>query len=370
MRFALGLALSLCAFLLGCGGDSEPVRGDLLLTADRLFDGRRMVEDGAVVITGQKIVAVGSDLDAEAKRRIDLGDATLLPGFIDLHVHQAGGEGSALSRGVTTVRDLGAPSTILPVASPQPGSLRVLAAGPIVTVPNGYPTPVHGRYIALPFRGSAGARKAVAFLADREAVIVKIALEPGFSNTYPMPSRVEVGAIVREAHRRGLRVTAHVSEGRGTRLALETGVDELAHMPCYATEPELLRRLAREGVPIVGTLHITSVFRCPDVGRNARIFVSAGGKLFYGSDYGNPGIPVGIDVEELKLMTSAGLTPAEAIAAATAAAGELLGMQPLGTLVAGAPADVIGVRGNPLSNLERLQDPALVVAGGRVVVAP
>jgi imidazolonepropionase-like amidohydrolase len=180
-------------------------------------------------------------------------------------------------------------------------------------------------------------------------------------------SRAEAEAVVREARRRGLEVTAHVQEGRGARLALDVDVDELAHMPCYATAPAQLRELARRRVAIVGTLHVET--RCPDRDRNARTFVAAGGKVLYGSDYGNPGIPPGIDVEELRLMIRAGLTPAAAITAATADAGVRLGLAPLGTLVEGAPADVIAVRGDPRARLDVLREPIVVVAGGRAVVA-
>jgi len=369
VRRSLGSLLSVSIVLIGCaGGDSKPARGDVLLTADRLFDGRRMIDDGAVLITGSKIVAAGTDLDdAEAKRRIDLGDATLLPGFIDLHVHREGGKG-ALARGVTTVRDLGAPLFVVARARPSPGALRVLHAGPILTAPGGYPI---GRYpgLGLPFRDVKGAWKAVNIVADEGAVVVKLALEPGITTPYPVPSRQEVEAVVRAAHARKLRVTAHVSGQLGARLALDAGVDELAHMPCLVTEPGLLRELARKGVPVVGTLHVAVNLGCVPIA-NARVFVSAGGKLLYGSDYGNPRIPAGIDVEELKLMVLAGLTPAEAIAGATAEAGKLLGMEPLGTLVAGAPADVIAVRGDPLAQLHALDDRVLVVAGGRTVVSP
>lgn len=364
MKRLLAALAALAALLMGCG--SDPVRGDLLVTADRLFDGRRLVEGGAVLIGGSKVVAVGSDLDAEAKRRIDLGDATLLPGFIDLHVHGAGENGSLIG-GVTTVRDLGIPIGAMQPPRASPGSLRILHAGPLLTAPGGYPIPVFGRPLGLPFRGADGARKAVELVAENGAVIVKLALEPGFASPLPMPSEQEAAAVVHEAHSRGLEVTAHVTEGRGTRLALDAGVDELAHMPCYDTDAELIRELARKDVPIVGTLHVLQ--GCPDRDSNARRFVEAGGSLLYGSDYGNPTIPPGIDIDELKLMVTAGLTTAEAITAATADAGKLLGLEPLGTLVEGAPADVIGVRGDPLADLDALDDIELVVAGGRPVVA-
>jgi imidazolonepropionase-like amidohydrolase len=159
-------------------------------------------------------------------------------------------------------------------------------------------------------------------------------------------------------------VTAH-AQGVGIRRALDAGVDELAHMPCGQAPAALVREVARRGIPIVGTLHVYG----GGCGQNAREFVRAGGKLLYGSDFGNPGIPSGIDVEELELMAHAGLSRLAVLRAATSKAGRQLGLAPLGTLVAGAPADVVGVRGDPVRDLATLKEPLLVVAGGHPVVA-
>jgi imidazolonepropionase-like amidohydrolase len=356
------------ALATGCAGDEGPrVSGDLLLTADRVFDGTRMLGEGAVLVRGSEIVAVG-ELDADARRTIDLGDATILPGFIDLHVHDFG-EGM-LAAGVTTVRDLGAPMAALPAPKPRPGRVRVLAAGPLVTVPGGYPTPVWGASIALPVRGPGAAARAVRTLAARGAAVVKIALEPGVAGErWPMLSPRELRAILAEARRRRLPVVAHVHEDEGARRALAAGVTELAHGVCETVEPELMRTLARRNVAVVGTLHVHETFRCFGAVENAKLFVDAGGELLYGSDFGNPGIPAGIDVAELELMVRAGLSRLEAVRSGTSEAGRRLGLAPLGTLVAGAPADVIAVRGDPLQDLGALAEPILVVAGGHAVVA-
>jgi imidazolonepropionase-like amidohydrolase len=223
--------------------------------------------------------------------------------------------------GVTTVRDLGAPLDVLPLPDHVPGRLRVLAAGPLVTVPGGYPSPVHGAAIALNVRGPADARTAVRTLARRGAAIVKVSLEPGtmYGPGWPILSAAELGALVDEAHARGLKVTAH-AQGVGVRRALDAGVDELAHMPCGQAPAALVREVARRRIPIVGTLHVYG----GGCGQNAREFVRAGGKLLYGSDFGNPGIPSGIDVEELELMAHAGLSRLAVLRAATSEAGRQL----------------------------------------------
>ena len=186
--------------------------------------------------------------------------------------------------------------------------------------------------------------------------MIKIALEPG--RGWPMLSVAEVRAIVAEAHVHQLIVTAHAMM-TGVAIALAGGVDELAHSPCGATADEL-REIARRRIPVVGTLHLTG---CTP---QAALIVQMGGTLLYGTDDGNPGIPDGIDVQELRLMKAAGLTPTQVLAAATSEAADEAGLAPLGTLKAGAIADVIVVRGDARRLAQSLAVPRLVVSSGVV----
>ncbi|MBD0329224.1 MAG: amidohydrolase family protein [Thermoleophilia bacterium] len=360
----------MAAVLSGCRHD-EPQRGDLLLRADRLFDGERVVEPGAVLIRGDDIVAAGAELDAEADRVLELGDATILPGLIDLHVHLGSSHPRARERfaesGVTTVRSVGDPlATLSP--SDEDAPLRLVQAGPILTAPDGYPIPVWGDAHALAVRGEARARAAVRDLVHRGAAVVKIALEPAAD--WPLLSPGEVRAIVDEAHAHDRPVTAHATGTYAVELALDAGVDELAHAPCGVAD-ELLERLVERGVEVVGTLHVLAELPddCPDPVPDAARFVALGGRLLYGTDV--PAVRVwGIDVEELRLLRRAGLDPEDVLAAATSHAGEQLGRAPLGTLAEGAPADVIAVRGDARELGDDLAKPVLVVRAGRVLVDP
>jgi imidazolonepropionase-like amidohydrolase len=366
------------------GGRRGRTERDLVLTAARLFDGHRMLIDTAIAIDDGKITAVGPagsiSPAAGHGRRIDLGDATILPGFIDLHVHVGAqdvpGE-RVLTHGVTTVRDLG--GSPLPPPAAGPGELRVVAAGKFITAPGGYPIPVFGPDGAVTVTGPDQARQAVRDLVGQGAGVIKIALEPGGEPgapwtlapsdpppPWPMLSVTEVRAIVDEAHTLGRIVTVHLGEVQGARIALDAGVDEWAHIPGNAVPDELLREAVDHGVRVVATLDTES--HCAGDMTNAATFVALGGTLLYGTDMGHLEIPDGFDANELRYMMLAGLSLEQALAAATSLAGEQLGLAPLGQLVSGAPADIVVTAGDPAHDLKNLEYPVLVIAGGRVVV--
>jgi imidazolonepropionase-like amidohydrolase len=346
------------------GSAHTGVQRGMLVRADRLFDGRAFHMPGSVLIDGGTIVAVDPSRSVAAARRIDLGDATILPGLIDLHVH---GEGTATLRGgVTSVRNLGEPVSSLRPPFDWHG-LRILAAGPLVSVAGGYPEPVWGPTIALDVKSPASARAAVDMLSRRGAAVIKIALDSNHGQ-WPILTLPEVRAILAEAHRRGLRVTAHAMWPDGVARALAGGVDELAHTPCGATD-SMMRQISVRHIPVVATMHVEQLAYggCVHV---ASQIVKLGGTLLYGSDVGNRGIPNGIDTTELRLMRSAGLTPVQVLAAATSRAGAELGLAKLGTLAPHAPADLIAVRGDARKLNPSMAKPLLVISGGRVRVGP
>jgi imidazolonepropionase-like amidohydrolase len=355
--FALAVVLVVCA-----SAAAAPQKSGTLIVGSRVFNGERMLSANAVLVAGGKVVAVGSraTLAGRAKKAIAFRNATVLPGFIDLHVHAE--SRSSLKLGVTTIRNLGEPLLGLPPSPDKPGWQRIRSAGPIVSVPGGYPSVYWGGDIQAEVTSPADAADVVNMLVDHGADLIKIAIETG-PGTWPTLSLDEVKAIVAAAHARGRIVTAHVSDPTEAREALDGGVDELAHLPCGQADPELMRELARHAIPIVGTFDVEK--RCPFKVANGRSFVQAGGKLLYGTDFSL--VPPGIDVRELKLMAQAGLRPVQALAAATGEAGRELG-ENLGMLVPGAPADVVVVRGDPRKNLGVLGRALLVLAGGKRVL--
>jgi len=328
--------------------------------------------DHTVVVRDGRVHEVGPRdqvAPGEGAREIRAEGLTVLPGVVDTHVHlDFHVPAQVLRGGVTTVRDLGWPAARLQVlerAAAQPGarSPRLLRAGQIVTVPGGYPTRAAWAPpgTARPVAGTEEAVSAVADLADAGAVVVKVALDDRVGPTLP---EATLAAVVTAARQRGLAVTAHVAGEREVEKALAAGVAELAHWP-FTARPlpvALVERLAREAV-VVPTLHIE-----PSRARRRGLaaFLAAGGRAVYGTDLGNQGPPAGIDVTELRLMVEAGMTPGEALVAATAAAADHLGLNDAGRLVPGARADLVAVRGDPLRDLRALTRVRLVSRDGHL----
>jgi imidazolonepropionase-like amidohydrolase len=360
-------------------GPAQRVGDRYVLAADRVFDGTRMLAGHAVAVSDGKITAVAPAGQLAGPEESIRFAGTLLPGFIELHAHLRLGEvppDVVLRHGLTTVRETGGP---LAPPSGGDGRLRLLAAGPILTAPGGYPVPVFGPDTALEVADIPAAQEAVGRLAAGGAAFIKIALEPGGSPgapwtsghqpAYPPPwpvMRPEVArAIVGEAHARGLIVSVHLSGPAGAALALDAGADEWAHVPCDPIPRELATRAAAAGVRVVGTLDTLS--HCPGTAANATLLAEAGISLLYGTDLAHPDVPWGINAHELMLMAHTAYRnrpPVEVLSAATARAGAHLGLAPLGQLAEGAPADLIGVRGNPLEGFKPLEYPGLVISGG------
>jgi imidazolonepropionase-like amidohydrolase len=356
----------------------------ILITGRNLFDGTDFRVDQSLLIEGSLVVEVGpsESLKAKAKIVIDLGDATILPGFIELHAHSVFRHVPSdviLRHGVTTVRDVGGP---LLRTSGGLGALRLLTSGPIITVQKGYPISTFGKgYIAEAADTVGQATALVKKLIEGGASVIKIALEPGgelgapwsqghqpaSAPPWPIASQEIVSAIVSEAHRSGKIVTAHVGENTGASISLASGVDEWAHVPCLELDDAIIQQAARQGLRVVSTLDTLS--HCPGVFGNARKLAKAGVLLLYGAEIAHIDVPWGIDAEELQLMRHAtGMSDAELFRSATSKAGRELGMEPLGRLIPGAPADIIAVKGNPRENLKILEYPDLVVSGGRIVL--
>lgn len=366
----------------------------LLIHASRVFDGTTLRTNTSVLISEGKITQIDKReaFKSTTAKVIDLGDATLLAGLIELHAHLAFQHipaDTVLRHGITTLRDVGG---VLHPPYGGDGSLRVLSAGQILTAPNGYPIPNMGAdNLAIPVTSEAQARQTVRDLIKGGAVVIKIALETGNEvgapwssghhhghsdhhtehgkppHTMPLLSEAIVKAIVDEAHQHQRKVTAHLAETKGVTIALNAGVDEWAHIPCDAIPDELLKKAVAQNVKIVTTFDTLS--KCSGVAHNAHTWAALGGDFLYGAEIAHPDIPWGVDAQELNLMMQlAKLPPLEVLHTATAKAGQYLNIPLLGTLQNGAPADLIAVRGDVTHNFKPLEYPDLVISGGKIVV--
>lgn len=383
-----------------------------VLTADRLFDGFDLHEDWAVLLRKGKVAQVGpvAEIKKLCTRKNHLGDATILPGFIESHAHitfQDVAKKTVLRNGITTVQDSGGP-----LLSPTGGEgrLRLLSAGPIIQAPGGYPLNIFGGtggldQIGYPVASAAEAENVVQQLVDGGATAIKIALEPGGEAGAPwmiphddkpvpavpwdiLPQDI-VNAIVVKAHSLGKGVIAHVGEDTGFERALSAGIDEFAHMPCAAINPALLEQAAnRSGLTFVTTIDTLSSCVKDEMGIHSNTAqlaanieaceVNTPGQcagFLYGSEIGHDNVPWGINGEEMHLMlhlaSGASIDFTDVLnvfKAATSKAGENLGIPLLGTLSPDAPADLIAVKGNPFERFKLLEYPDLVISGGRIIV--
>jgi imidazolonepropionase-like amidohydrolase len=329
-----------------------------------------IIEDGSISDIGREAQSGGASVE------IDASGLTLLPGFIDAHVHIGFfPPREVLAGGVTVVRDLAwPPHEIWPLADRSrdgdfDGPL-ILAAGPMLTVEGGYPTraawapPGTGRVV-----GAQDAGEAVEEVAAAGACIIKVGLDRSVG---PTMGAATLATVCEAAHERGLKVTAHIYGLDELDKALEAGVDELAHMLMSSESiPEgTIARMVSHQTTIVPTLSCRFGDDQAIAIDNLARFLAAGGQTVYGTDLGNRGPRPGIDPREVTALVEAGMTGHAIIASATVDASGYLGLEDRGVLEEGRRADLIGVAGDPLSDPLCLADVRLVVRGGRVVREP
>jgi imidazolonepropionase-like amidohydrolase len=357
---------------------------------------------------------------------IDATGLTVLPGLIDCHDHLAfhGYElasrwglsepGSTrnlrtarviertLAAGYTTVRDAGGldagfrlaveegliqgPRLLTAVAIVSPvGGIgdRVSPSGHECMVPHDPALP------ASVANGVEDVRRVVRTMIRAGADVIKCATTGGASSRAghgpkdPAFDRDEMRALVDEAHAQGRKVMCHALGGPGLRLALEAGVDSIEH-GCYLDEdPELIPMMAERGIVLTPTLLVYeyhSESKAPHVRERSRALrehhrtsiqraLAAGVRVAAGTDAGGHGHPP--NARELPLLVAAGLSPMQAIQAATSWAAECVGLdREIGTLEKGKRADLIAVAGDPLVDIGGLADAdriRLVLKDGVVV---
>lgn len=355
----------------------------LVIKGGVLIDGTGSlpVYDAVVVISKGLITEIGAEnkvkIPANSKI-IDVNGGTILPGFINAHVHKAYDEKllqAWAQAGVTTVRDLAAypPLSSFDDRDRLNGNVRnarLVAAGPQMTggfVPSGYPSPV---FVKTPGQARAEADRILKEGADQ----LKIMLESNWGNQV-MPEKV-ARAIVETAHNLGKKVSAHISLSRDIEKAINAGADDLAHMALNRVPDKLLRRVVKAGIYWTPTIEVwqgfakkrfvSDTYLLDNLGR----FVKAGGKVALGTDYAGGPFPfeMGMPIKEIFWMHEAGMSPSDIIIASTKHAAEVCGLgKKLGTLEQGKIADILVIEENPLQDLANLKRVRLVIKEGVVI---
>jgi len=357
-----------------------------VLVGGRMIDGTGSdpVEDSVLVISGGRIVAAGPRDTIEIpilSEVLDVRGMTVMPGFFNAHVHRGLSTANleAWAReGVTTVRDLGCDERSLAIFRsyfpPQPQRARLVAAGPLITVPGGYPIVPFGGSWSTVVTSVNDARETGERLLDNGVDLLKLALETGtmFGRAIPVMSLGEADMLVRVAHGRDTVVSAHITSTVDLDLALDAGVDDLAHMAVdrWLTTAEV-QRVVDDEVSWVPTLElwVCTGRRAMAVGNLGR-FVAGDGRVALGTDYEGYTCDweLGMPMTEIRLMAEAGMTPMQIVVAATRNAARVSNLEhDLGTLEEGKIADLFVVEGDPLTDLEALRDVRLVIHEGTVI---
>jgi imidazolonepropionase-like amidohydrolase len=426
IRVVVVTLASLLAFSTAAAA-AEGAPKPIVLKAAHLFDSvsGKLIDHGVIVVAGKNIQAVGgSDTAIPADAQvIDLGDATLLPGFIDAHVHLESESSEnwysdfyegmmrfpaeqalygahdakvTLEAGVTTVRDVGSENYI---ALGLRNAIRAgMIPGPTMLVSNYAIGSTGGHADQSPYppqlvaplgviqgicNGPDECRAAVRNQIKYGADVIKFMASGGvLSLTDPVDNvqltQEEMNAIVSEAHAWSRKVATHCHGDRAAKMAIAAGVDSIEHGTFL--QDDTLLEMKKRHVYLVPTLsagyweskHIDTLpppiavkarAAQAQIGQMIQHAIKIGTPIAMGTDAGVG--PHGKNAIEFWLMTQNGMPPAQALIAGTANGADLLGIaQQTGTLQPGKAADIVAVPGNPLADIEATQHPTFVMKQG------
>ena len=314
---------------------------------------RARLGDAPVVLSidGERITSIAPD------RAPPSPPMWIVPGVIDAHVHLAFGPvaTAVAQHGLAGAVDLAAPLRALDDLRAHP--LHVIASGPMLTRPGGYPLDAWGSDgFGIGCADAAEVRAAVDDLARRGARVIKLAIaDDGLD-----PALVSVA--VAAAHDHKLLVAAHALDDRSTALAAQAGVDVLAHAPVERLSDATVA--AWRGRVVISTL--AAFGASDDTIDNLRRLRAAGATIVYGTDLGNER-DAGPSEAEIELMEKAGLDGRAIVDAMTATPARVFGFDRLGTIAPGGEASFLIVDQDPLAHPTVIAHPREVWLRGRRV---
>lgn len=421
MRISRKLTCSICALaLLWLNVGTAAAQQVTVVRAARMLDVKtgRMVQNAVVVIEGGRIKSVGSGEIPEDADIIDLGNLTLLPGLIDMHVHLTGDldkdsfnrrirEGAAdaalrgarnarrtLLAGFTTVRDMASDgfSAVALMRASDRGlieSPRIFPAAHGLGITGGHCDATGlapGILEGGPERGVADGAdeilKAVRYQIKHGAKLIKTCATAGVLSFEgrvgaQQYSEEELRVMVEEAARHGMKVSAHAHGTEGIIAAVRAGVASIEHGSML--NEEAIALMKEKGTYLVPTTYLADNIPLdvlpphirakaesilPVAKESVRRAIRAGVKIAFGTDAAV--FPHGDNAKEFTALVERGLTPLEAIRSATLNAVDLLGVDDRGLIAPGRLADIIAVPGNPLEDIRVLEDVRFVMKGGKV----
>ncbi|MEO5560816.1 MAG: amidohydrolase family protein [Dokdonella sp.] len=428
VTFAAASLFALASHAQGSAGAS-PAPSVTVLKAAHLFDGKSgtLSSPAVIVVKDERIIAVGGApaIPADAKV-IDLGDATLVPGFIDAHTHitvdhdddwaksfyentlrsaveqsfhAEANARTTLRAGVTSVRDVGS-SDFIDVAL-RNAIKDGLAEGPTIFAVGHAIGSTGGHCDSAPVppdrmkpsgtmegvcNGAESCRQAVREQMKYGADWIKICASGGVLSEsdpvdVPQLTPAELGAIMSEAHAWGRKVAAHAHGDLAAKQAVEAGVDSIEHGSFLTAAT--LQLMKQKGVYLVPTrmtqlwVNTKADTYPPKIAAKARAAYTAHGEMMknalkigvliaYGTDAGV--YPHGMNAEEFGDYVDIGMSPAAALMTSSQGSAKLLGIAAeTGTLEAGKFADIVAVPGDVLKNVRATEHPLMVMKHGKKV---
>jgi imidazolonepropionase-like amidohydrolase len=387
-----------------------------LLHTTRIFDGERLLDGPHEVhVEEGRISAVLPSRGTGENVSTDFDDATVLPGLVDAHVHlcfDASPDVGALARadtpstaalrsamnarrhlaaGISAVRDLGSPQGIVidvarAVGTPLlPTAPAIVAAGQVLTITGG-----HGYFMGREVDGPEAVRRGARAEIKRGARALKVIATGGVITEQGTPGATamtpyELCAAVEEAHKVGLRVAAHAHGTEGIKNALRAGVDTIEHASYL--DDEAIELFLEGDAWMVSTLiaserlmphlddpampaHVRDKIRdhTSQEAASLKRAITAGVRIAAGTDAGTGYNPHGGLPEQVALLADHGMTPEQALTAATRDSANAMGLaETHGKIAVGRRADLLVVDGDPFADLAALRNVRVVYLGGRLV---